>query len=709
MSKSAWIAIGTAVLVLAVILLSPRKPGEEFSELPRGPATAVDDARLRDAGSEPRNWLLHGRTHDEQRHSPLRQINDGNVAELGLAWSYDLPTKRGLEATPIVVDGVMYTTGSWSLVYALDARTGRLLWMWDPKVPRKWGRFVCCDVVNRGVAVWRGKIYVATIDGRLAALDAVTGEVAWIVQTTPRDRPYAITGAPRVIAGKVLIGNAGAEYGVRGYVTAYDAESGEQLWRFYTVPGDPAEPFENAAMEAASKTWSGDLYWKTGGGGTVWDSIAYDPELGLVYIGVGNGSPWSRDIRSPGGGDNLYLSSIVALRADSGEYVWHYQTTPADNWDYTATQHMILADIEIGGTPRKVIMQAPKNGFFYVLDRVTGELISAEPYVHITWASRVDPETGRPVENTGAGYRDKPELIFPGPGGGHNWHPMSYHPGTGLVYIPVMDVPFVYSRDKKFKYRNFTWNFGVDMTVNAPPLDPAEAVDMTGVMKGFLTAWDPVAQKEVWSVQHTGPWNGGILTTAGNLVVQGTADGRLAAYRADSGDRLWQADPQTGIVAPPMTYMIDGEQYIAIMAGWGGAGPLVLGPLASGRKVRNISRVLAFKIGGSAELPPMPPQEAAPEPPAQTASRQVVALGRRLYHLSCGNCHGPGAESGGVISDLRHMDEATHAAFGDIVLGGLYEDNGMASLADLYSEEDVEAIHAYIIKRAHDEAAAAAE
>jgi quinohemoprotein ethanol dehydrogenase len=407
-------------------------------------ARLIDDAALRKADERRGDWITHGRTYSETRFSPLNQINAGNIKQLGLAWSFDTDTTRGLEATPIIVDGVMYTTGSWSVVFALDARTGRQLWKWDPQVPRSFGYKACCDVVNRGVAVYKGKVYVGTLDGRLVALDADSGKPLWEVVTVDQSLPYTVTGAPRVVKGKVLIGNGGAEMGVRGYISAYDAETGKMAWRFYTVPGDPSKPFESPAMERAAKTWSGE-WWKIGGGGTVWDSMAYDPELDLLYIGTGNGSPWNREIRSSGTGDNLYLSSIVALKPETGEMVWHYQTTPGDSWDYTATQHIILADLDIGGRNRKVLMQAPKNGFFYVIDRKNGELLSAQAYVPISWAKEVDKQTGRPVENPGVRYKDSAAFIKPGPLGGHNWQPMSYNPQTGLVYIPAQDTLFVYS------------------------------------------------------------------------------------------------------------------------------------------------------------------------------------------------------------------------------------------------------------------------
>ena len=357
---------------------------------------SVSDQRLVSADKDANNWLSHGRTYNEQRFSLLKQINLNNIEQMGLSWAFDLDGTRGLEATPIIVDGVMYVTGNWSRVYALDAVTGKLLWKYDPKVPTEWAVHLCCDVVNRGVAVWENKVYVGTLDGRLVALDNKTGALVWQVQTTPTDKPYSITGAPRVVKGKVIIGNGGAEFGVRGFVSAYDAKTGEQVWRFYTVPGDPAKPFEDPILAMAAKTWKGE-WWKLGGGGTVWDSMSYDAELDLLYIGVGNGSPWDQQIRSPGGGDNLFLSSIVAVRPDTGKYVWHYQTTPGESWDYTAAQQMILADVEIAGKERKVIMQAPKNGFFYVLDRETGEFLSGKPFVKVSWATHIDSKTGRPA------------------------------------------------------------------------------------------------------------------------------------------------------------------------------------------------------------------------------------------------------------------------------------------------------------------------
>ena len=542
------------------------------------PTAWVDGKRIENADAEPQNWLSHGRTYSEQRHSPLDHITEENVAELGLAWYLDLDTNRGQEASPLVVDGVMYSTSAWSKVQAVEAATGKLLWQFDPEVPGEWDVKSCCGVQNRGAAVWQGRVYVGTLDGRLIALDADTGEVVWQTQTTDTTERYSITGAPRVIKGKVIIGNGGAEYGVRGYVTAYDAATGEQVWRFYTVPGDPAEGFENETMEVAAKTWTGE-WWKLGGGGTAWDSFAFDPELDLLYIGTGNGSPWPRALRSPGGGDNLFLASIVAVRPDTGEYVWHYQTVPGDTWDYTAVQHMILADLEIEGRTRKVIMQAPKNGFFYVLDRETGELLSAENFMPVNWATHIDTETGRPVETEFARYDEtgKAVKIVPGPGGAHNWQPMSFNPQTGLVYIPAKQEPSVYFLDKGFKRRNLGVNLGVNWWDVNPSEYPLES-DYLPENQGHLLAWDPIEQREVWRAPQPGSHNGGLLSTAGGLLFQGNADGEFVAYRASTGERLWTADVQTGVIAAPVTYAVDKEQYVAVVAGWGSVSALILGP-----------------------------------------------------------------------------------------------------------------------------------
>ncbi|HVT37375.1 MAG TPA: PQQ-dependent dehydrogenase, methanol/ethanol family, partial [Nevskiaceae bacterium] len=624
------------LLTLASTMLSA-------AALAASPPAAVDGARIQAADSEPSNWMSHGRTYTEQRYSPLAKINDGNVDQLGLAWTYKLDVDRGVEATPVVIDGTMYTTGAYSIVYALDARTGKLKWKFDPKVPRARANDGCCDVVNRGVAAWKGKIYVGSFDARLIALDAATGKKVWESDTSiDHSRSYTITGAPRVVKDKVIIGNGGAEFGVRGYISAYDAATGKLVWRFFTVPGDPSKPPENKAMEMAQKTWYGDQYWKFGGGGTAWDSMAYDPELDLLYVGTGNGSSWNRKVRSEGKGDNLFLSSILALRPDTGEYVWHYQTTPGDTWDYTATQSIILADLKIDGQTRKVLMQAPKNAFFYVLDRATGQLLSADKFAPSNWATEVDMKSGRPIENPEADWTLQPRLVFPSPFGAHNWQPMSFNPKTGLVYIPSQETMIQLAPDNKAKYvRRGVFNVGVqpfDMPEGMKGMEP-----IGQAYKGHLLAWDPVAKKPAWTVDYPAIWNGGTLTTAGNLVFQGTADGRAVAYAADSGKKLWEAPANTGVMAGPVTFTARGEQYVTFMAGWGGAYGLAGGAViaAQGGKTRAEARVITFKLGGTGKLPP--PKNAPaplPEPPPVTADEATLGLGRALYNGYCGVCHG---------------------------------------------------------------------
>ncbi|MCB1732380.1 MAG: PQQ-dependent dehydrogenase, methanol/ethanol family [Halieaceae bacterium] len=663
---------------------------------------AVDSERLVAADSEPGNWMSYGRTYSEQRYSSLKQVNDSSVEDLGLAWYFDLDTERGIEATSIVVDGVMYLTSAWSKVYALDAASGALLWSYDPGVKKDVTRHACCDAVNRGVAVWEGQVFVGVLDGRLVALDAATGAVNWEVVTVDQSKPYTITGAPRVIKGKVLIGNGGAEYGVRGYLSAYDADSGAMVWRFYTVPGNPELGFENAAMEMAAKTWNGKWWELGGGGGTVWDAMAYDPELDLLYFGVGNGTPWNREIRSPGGGDNLFLSSIVAVRPDTGEYVWHYQTTPGETWDYTATQHIILADIELEGKTRKVLMQAPKNGFFYLIDRTDGTLLSANNYIDITWATHVDMATGRPVEVEGARYTEGPFTVYPSYLGGHNWHPMSYSPDTGLVYIPVLDFPAAYGQPEAFIYRPGVANTGSDGIIGSLPDAQAERDAMRPLMKGRLLAWDPVTQREAWRVEHDGPWNGGTLTTAGNLVFQGTADGKFVAYRADNGERLWDFPTQTGVVAPPMTYAIDGEQYISVNVGWGGAYALVFGEFVTPASLPNVSRVLTFKLGADGKLPqPDWQPRVVFNPPAQTGSEESIREGYALYQDICMGCHGLNAVSGLLIPDLRgsaYLHDP--AGWNAVVRDGALKANGMAAFGQWLDESQAAAIRDYIIQQA---------
>lgn len=639
-------------------------------------------------------WRSHGYDDAGTRFSPLTQITPDNARELGLVWSYDLESTRGVESTPIVVDGVMYVTAPWSVVHAIDVRTGKQLWTYDPEVPRSKGKNACCDVVNRGVAVHGGKVFVGSLDGRLLAIDAKTGKRVWERNTLIDDsKPYTITGAPRVVKGKVIIGNGGAEYGVRGYITAYDADSGKQAWRWFTVPGDPSQPFEDSSMEDAAKTWDpAGRYWEAGGGGTVWNSIVYDAKLDLMYIGTGNPSPWSHRKRSPAGGDNLYTASIVALRPDTGEYVWHYQETPADSWDYTSTQDLILADIKLDGKPRKVIMHAPKNGFFFVIDRTNGQFISAQNFVPVNWASGYD-KNGRPIELPAARDPDAPFDAMPGPFGGHNWHSMSYSPKTGLAYFPAQNIPLVLQEDKKWAYNKaqsgqpmagIGWNLGMLVNTRAP----------SGKPFGRLIAWDPVRQKEVWRKEHVSPWNGGTLVTAGDVVFEGTADARLLAFDARDGKELWSAPMGTGVIAAPVTYEVDGKQYVSIAVGWGG----VYGQSARASDRRTPGTVYTFALGGKAQMPPFTQYQLNNLVGGVKYDPEHVAEGTGLYVTNCVFCHGvPGVDKGGNIPNLGYSASSTIEHLDQFVFNGPYVDRGMPDFSGKLSTEQVEKIKAFIL------------
>lgn len=711
--------LGVAVLAaVAYLVLAPQSAEEtgsgddQTAVVSVAPTTAfIDDERIKNAESEPGNWLAFGRTYEEQRHSPLTQINKETVTQLGLAWYKDMNTNRALEATPIVVDGTMFFTSTWSKVYAVDALTGETKWMYDPKVPGEWARRACCDVVNRGVAVYKGRVYVGTLDGRLVALDAATGSVVWDVDTLiDRTRFYTITGAPRVANGKVFIGNGGAEFGVRGYVTAYNAETGEEAWRFFTVPGDPSLPFEHPEMELAAKTWKGGNWWEFGGGGTVWNSIVYDPDFNNVYLGVGNGSPWTRVIRDPGGGDNLFLSSIVALDADTGAMKWYYQTTPGDNWDYTAVQDIALADMEVDGEMRKVLLQAPKNGFFYVLDRADGKLLRANPFATVTWATHVDLETGRPVENPELDYEEREKWVLPGPLGAHNWQAMSVDEEAGVVFIPAQDNPLIYGLSEDWKQSGIykrnpgRWNTGIEFG-RITQLVVDNIADQP-TPKGYLKAFDPLTGEDKWIVEIPHYWNGGVLSSAGGLVFQGDALGMLTAYDKDTGDALWQFNTYTSMLAPPITFEIDGTQYLSILTGSGGADLFAgepLPPVAEHASLtyNNYGRLLVFKLGGTEELPvPTVRDRSIPVQENLVASNEQIAAGELHYNNYCSVCHGLAVRSGGSIPDLRRMSEGTHTAFNQIVQDGLLAANGMAAFDDVLSEKDTTMIYHYVRARA---------
>ena len=651
--------------------------------------------------------MSYGRTYREQRFSPLDNINRDNIGELDLAWSFKFDTARGMEATPIVNNGVIYVSTGWSHVHALDARTGQELWHYDAKVPKAQLAKTCCGPVNRGVAIWQDnantplQVFFGALDGRLIALDAKTGEENWSIQSTPTDGNYSVTGAPRIVKGMVIIGNGGAELGVRGYVSAYDVNTGEMKWRFYTVPGDRNKPQESPALEAALETWSGDEWYKLGGGGgTAWDSLVFDPELDLLYIGTGNGSPWNRDLRSPGGGDNLYLSSIVALRPDTGEYVWHYQVTPADNWDYTATQQLVLAELEINGEPRSVIMQAPKNGFFYVLDRKTGELLSAEKFAKATWATHVDMGTGRPVESKFADYqKNGGSYIWPSPYGAHNWQPMSYSAKTGLMYIPAQNIPAYFSAVEEVMYRVNRWNTGVDLNTNRDPKSwVAARASMDALIYGELVAWDPIKKQRAWQVQHAKPSNGGILSTAGDLVFQGTWDGTFAAYDAYDGEKLWQYKSDSAVLAGPMTFELDGEQYVAVAQGSGGTVMITVGDELQRNKT-NQNKLLVFKKGQFNQTNPVANEELTTIRAlghAANTDPNLIKLGESIYHNNCASCHGINALSNYVVPNLRYMSEQTHSDFASIVIGGARTHKGMIGFYETLGVDDVDAIHAYL-------------
>jgi len=658
----------------------------------------IDDARMRRADEEPQNWLLHGGNLEGQRFSRLDQINDRTVKDLAPAWVFEFDTSRGQESTPIVVDGVMYVTTAMSKVYALDAATGALLWSYDPKVPGDQTFKTCCDVINRGAAVYKGRVYVATVDGRLVALDAATGTETWSVATVEADTMYTISGAPRVVQDMVIIGNSGGDFGVRGYVSAYDAASGRLAWRFYLAPGDPGKGPDHAAsddvMESLMRpTWAGDKYWVYGGGANAWNDIAYDPDLDLLYIGTGNGSPWNRKYRSDGQGDNLFVASIVALHARTGKYAWHYQENPGECWDYTSAQPMILADLPIDGTPRKVLLHAPKNGFFYVLDRSNGKVISAESYMPPTWATGIDKATGRPIEVAGLRYEDAPFTVV---AAAHSWHPFAFSPRTGLVYFPASAWGIELRQPEHFEFVEGVPFHAADSRLLIPLLPPPPRGSTTGSGQDFLLAWDPVGQKEAWRVPQKGF---GVLATAGNLVFQGrgrdSVMGELIAFAADSGRELWRHDTPNSILPGPVTYSVADRQYVATVGGariFAGAGP---------SRVPQHGRVVAFALGGTAAMPPDPALAPPIHPPEGTWPEAVVAEGQQQYRRVCQRCHGFNAASPNVIPDLRRSSLlGDGAAWKQVVIDGVLASRGMIGWGKVITPEQAEAVRGFVVAQA---------
>ncbi|HEX4377557.1 MAG TPA: PQQ-dependent dehydrogenase, methanol/ethanol family [Steroidobacteraceae bacterium] len=666
-----------AALGLTLARVSLSAPGSE----------STDSANAAD-------WPSWGRLGDEQHYSPLDQVSTGNVAKLSLAWHYDLPSENTLTG-PVEADGKLFVTTGHSYIRAFDAASGKLLWEYDSHTREAAGLSLRFGWGPKGIAYWNGHVFVATQEGRIISLGANTGKEAWMQRDfDPKELRY-INGPPRIFGGKLIIGHGGADISpIRGYVTAYDATTGKRLWRFYTVPGNPSFDHDETTGITAS-TWKGE-WWKQGGGGTAWNAFSYDPDLDLIYIGVGNGYPYNQALRSPGGGDNLFLASIVAVKADTGKYVWHYQVCNGEQWDCTAVHDMTLATVKIDGQPRKVLMEAPKNGFFYVLDRATGQLLSAKPFAKVTWATEVDPKTGRPVENPGIRYHDKPGMfeLWPSVRGAHSWLPQSYSPQTGLVYIPVIEAA------------SYIGDEGVDLQHQPPIGGMAVKVfpdaDLPGARKSFLKAWDPVAQKARWSVELPGDWPGGTMATGGHLVFQGRIDGKFAAYDDRDGKLLWSFDVGAPVVAPPITYKIGSTQYVTVLSGSGasGGGLFAAGDAPYATEYRLPRRVLTFVLNGRDKLPPTEVQPLkAPVDPGFQPDQVAEAAGSMVYTMSgCVVCHGPNAVGGGSAPDLRvsgfpSNKEAFHAA-----LQGALVTKGMPAFPEI-TDDKVEAIRQYLRAR----------
>jgi quinohemoprotein ethanol dehydrogenase len=685
------------------------------------PLNAADVNAERLADGAPDQWLTPGRDANGTYYSPLQDIHAGNVGKLGFAWDYRLGTNRGQESTPLVIDGVMYATSNFGRVYALDAATGKELWRYDPHIDGQWARYACCDAVNRGLAAFDGRLFVGALDGWLHALDARTGQRVWKVDTLigrSERKPYTLTGAPLLAGDLIIVGNGGADFaGARGYVTAYERKSGAFRWRFFTVPRNPAEgPQDQAQLEAAVKTWDPRHRWDAGSGGTAWDGMAYDPALRLVYIGTANAAPYNMRLGGRHGGDELYAASIIAIHADDGAMAWYYQTTPGDRWDFDSTQKLILADIELDGRRRQVVMQAAKNGFYYVLDRGSGELLSAHNFAFVSWTRGIDSKTGRPIADPRADYDHGPALVFPSEGGAHSWQPMAYDPLHGMTFIPVIESGNVIleTSDRRaglvegqFTTPAFPTELWDPKSMRSlygelPPIAQlARAMKTNTASRGFLRAWSVAQHRVLWEAQTATSWDGGVLATGGGLVFQGDANGNLNAYSANTGERLAAVAMGSSMMAAPMTYRVNGIQYIAVVAGYGG-GAVILGapldPESAAYRYGNEGRIIALKIGGPP--PPLPALRTdlpLPEPPARPTDAAQIAAGEVLYNRFCSRCHVMGR---GNLPDLRRLAPATHALFNSIVLGGAYSIKGMARFDDVLSAADAQAVHAYLIDQA---------
>jgi quinohemoprotein ethanol dehydrogenase len=675
----------------------------------------VDERRLSNATQEPDQWLTPGRDIGGTYYSPLADINDQNIARIGFAWDYHTGTRRGLEATPVVVDGVMYTSGNWGRVYALDAATGHELWTYDPQVAGQTGRSACCDTINRGVAVWKGRVYVASLDGYLHAIDARTGQRIWRVDTLPGRKPegfqYFVTGAPLLAGDAIVIGNGGADFkGARGSIAAYALDSGAFRWRFYTVPHDPKlGPQEQSHLERAAKTWPAHYDWSYGGGATAWDGLAYDAEQRLVYLGTANASPYHGQHDPARQGDELYVASIVAVHVDTGEMAWYYQEIPGEGSDYDTVNKLVLADMSVDGRTRRVIMQASKNGFVYVLDRVTGEFLSGKPFARVNWATGIDPVTHRPTLNPQADWTRAPTLMIPGAVGAHNWQPMSFNPRTQLLYIPVIDAAMVYVDTSKRRAGLIEGNFDLafffpeDYDPNAlaslygrlPSLASLSGGGTPPKSRGLVRAVRPLSGEIVWEQETASVWDGGILSTGGNLVARGDDTGYLNFYAADSGKLLKRIDVGTSIMAAPATYRANGVQYVAVMAGYGGG--LLFSPFptdSAAYKFGNEGRVVAFRLDGG--VTPKPPLATDPQPavPPHEGTAATIAQGELLYNRYCSRCHTFGRA---LLPDLRRLSPEVHSLFYEIVLHGAYQVKGMARWDDALSQDDAAAIHAYLV------------